>query len=308
MNYKLGKAGEKGIRNRDISYGGCSGLLIHRGLLIDFKMNKTTDNKPLYEDILKKLSHNILVAFFSAALLCCGLYGFVIYLHNGHIVEGQNRIIRIYNSQMNKMESAKLSLNIRDSQREKEMSAFHEEVKSLLELEYNRIQNEFEAIEIWTGVLTVIFLIFSFYSLFKTEQLENQSRDELAKLKKLFEDGQLKLGKFDANSETALTKLNTSVDEIKKNVKNQIDGLFSKGQTDALTDIDKRAKGILETYRTQIEEMLSTNQQSIEKSFDLYLKKLQSVIDKDLDMGDFGEEELDEEELNKEQENEGKEE
>ena len=156
-------------------------------------MNKTTDNKPLYEDILKKLSHNILVAFFSAALLCCGLYGFVIYLHNGHIVEGQNRIIRIYNSQMNKMESAKLSLNIRDSQREKEMSAFHEEVKSLLELEYNRIQNEFEAIEIWTGVLTVIFLIFSFYSLFKTEQLENQSRDELAKLKKLFEDGQLKL-------------------------------------------------------------------------------------------------------------------
>lgn len=271
-------------------------------------MNKTTDNKPLYEDILKKLSHNILVAFFSAALLCCGLYGFVIYLHNGHIVEGQNRIIRIYNSQMNKMESAKLSLNIRDSQREKEMQAFHEEVKSLLELEYNRIQNEFEAIEIWTGVLTVIFLIFSFYSLFKTEQLENQSRDELAKLKKLFEDGQLKLGKFDANTETALTKLNTSVDEIKKNVKDQIDGLFSKGQTDTLSDIDKRAKGILETYKMQIEEMLSTNQQSIEKSFDLYLKKLQSVIDKDLDMGDFGEEELDEEELNKEQENEGKEE
>lgn len=177
-----------------------------------------------------------------------------------------------------------------------------------MELEYNRIQNEFEAIEIWTGVLTVIFLIFSFYSLFKTEQLENQSRDELAKLKKLFEDGQLKLGRFDANSETALTKLNTSVDEIKKNVKDQIDGLFSKGQTDALTDIGKRAKGILETYKTQIEEMLSTNQQSIEKNFDLYLKKLQSVIDKDLDMGDFGEEELDEEELNKEQENEGKEE
>lgn len=271
-------------------------------------MSGTTEDKTQNEDIVKKLSHNILVAFFSAVLICCGLYGYVIYLHNGHIVEGQNRIIHIYDRQMKKMESTKPSLNKIDSQREKEMSAFHEEVKSLLELEYNRIQNEFEAIEIWTGVLTVIFLIFSFYSLFKTEQLENQSRDELAKLKKLFEDGQLKLGKFDANSETALTKLNTSVDEIKKNVKDQIDGLFSKGQTDALTDIDKRAKGILETYKTQIEEMLSTNQQSIEKNFDLYLKKLQSVIDKDLDMGDFGEEELDEEELNKEQENEGKEE
>lgn len=271
-------------------------------------MSEETKLKKSSEDTKGKASHNILVSFMSALLLCCGLYGIAIYMHNDHIVEGQNRIIRIYTNQIEKMETAKAPQNIRDSLREKELQTFHEEVKSLLELEFNRIQNEFEAIEIWTGVLTVIFLIFSFYSLFKTEQLENQSRDELAKLKKLFEDGQLKLGKFDANSETALTKLNTSVDEIKKNVKDQIDGLFSKGQTGALTDIDKRAKGILETYKTQIEEMLSTNKQSIEKSFDLYLKKLQSVIDKDLDMGDFGEEELDEEELNKEQENEGKEE
>lgn len=264
-------------------------------------MNFANDNKG-------KASHNILFAFMSALLLCCGLYGFAIYLHNNHIVEGQNRIIKIYSCQVEKIESAKIPQSIRDSQREKELHTFHEEVKSLLELEFNRIQNEFEAIEIWTGVLTVIFLIFSFYSLFKTEQLENQSRDELAKLKNLFEDGKLKLGMFDTNSETALTKLNTSVDEIKKNTKEQIEGVLSKGQAAALTDIDKRAKEILETYKSQIKEMLSANLQSIEKSYDVYLKKLQSVIDKDLDMSDYGEEELDEEELCKEQEDEGKEE
>ena len=255
-----------------------------------------------------KASHNILVAFLSALLLCCGLYGMAIYLHNDHIVEGQNRIIRIYTHQIEKMELAKTPLNMRDSQREKEMQAFHEEVKSLLELEFNRIQNEFEAIEIWTGVLTVIFLIFSFYSLFKTEQLENQSRDELAKLKKLFEDGQLKIGTFDTNSESALNRLNASVEEIKKATKEQIDGVLSKGRADALTDIDKRAKGILDTYKTQIKEMLSANQQSIEKSYDLYINKLQSMIDKDMVTDDYIEEELDEEELSKEQNNAGKEE
>lgn len=270
-------------------------------------MNETVDYKPLYEDILKKLSHNILVAFFSAALLCCGLYGFVIYLHNGHIVEGQNRIIRIYNSQMNKMEPSKLSMNMRDSQREKEMSAFHEEVKSLLELEYNRIQNEFEAIEIWTGILTVIFLIFSFYSLFKTEQLENQSRDELVKLKKLFEDGQLKLGTFDANSETALTKLNTSVDEIKKNAKDQIAAKFEAEKSNAVSDIGNRAKELLNTYKGQLEEMMKENQVSIEKGYSEYIQKLQSAINNDTDLGEYGEEELDEEELSKEQENKEKE-
>ena len=124
----------------------------------------TEMNSPNVEG--KKTSHGILVAFFSALLLCCGLYGLAIYLHNDHIVEGQNRIIKTYIQQVKESESTKMPMSMRESQRENEMKAFHQEVKSLLELEFNRIQNEFEAIEIWTGVLTVIFLIFSFYSLF----------------------------------------------------------------------------------------------------------------------------------------------
>ena len=94
-------------------------------------MNETNvDEKVTSDDIVKKLSHGILVAFFSAVLLCCGLYGYVIYLHNGHIVEGQNRIIRIYDRQMKKMESTNPSVNIREKQREDEMKAFHQEVKN----------------------------------------------------------------------------------------------------------------------------------------------------------------------------------
>ena len=153
----------------------------------------------------------------------------------------------------------------------------------------------------------MIFLIFSFYSLFKTEQLENQSRDELAKLKKLFEDGQLKLGTFDANSETALTKLNTSVDEIKKNAKDQIAAKFEVEKSNAVSDLGNRAKELLNTYKGQLEEMMKVNQVSIEKGYSEYIQKLQSAINNDADLGEYGEEELDEEELSKEQENEEKE-
>ena len=81
--------------------------------------------------------------FFSAFLICCGLYGYAIYLHNGHIVEGQNRIIKTYSQQVERIESRRNSINIRDNLREKEMEAFHQEAKSLLELEFNRIQIEF---------------------------------------------------------------------------------------------------------------------------------------------------------------------
>lgn len=271
-------------------------------------MNETNvDEKVTSDDIVKKLSHGILVAFFSAVLLCCGLYGYVIYLHNGHIVEGQNRIIRIYDRQMKKMESTNPSVNIREKQREDEMKAFHQEVKTLLELEYNRIQNEFEAIEIWTGVLTVIFLIFSFYSLFKTEQLENQSKDELKRIKKIGEDGETKIGSFDTKSNNALEAVKSSVEKIEQNSKDHIDDILKGKKADALADFDKRAKEILEAYVTRFNEFVAANKASVEKSYALHEKKLQSIIEKDLDLGEYGEEELDEEELNDNQESERKE-
>lgn len=270
-------------------------------------MSETAGNKSSNEKDVKKTSHCGLVAYLSALLLCCGLYGFAIYLHNGHIIEGQNRIIRTYARQMEKMESTKAPMSMREIQRENELKAFHQEVKSLLELEFNRIQNEFEAIEIWTGILTVIFLIFSFYSLFKTEQLENQSRDELSRIKKISEDGETKLGAFDNDSKKALSTLKSSVDEIKKGAEERIDGLLKKGQSDVLNDFDKRAKEILETYKSKLEELVDSNQASIEKSYDLYLKKLQSIIEKDSDLGDLGEIELDEEELKNNQGDEEKE-
>ena len=206
------------------------------------------------------------------------------------------------------MESSKMPMSMRESQKENEMKAFHQEVKTLLELEFNRIQNEFEAIEIWTGVLTVIFLIFSFYSLFKTEQLENQSKDELKRIKKISEDGETKLSTFDTNSSNALVALNKSVEEIKNESNQQITNLLKKEKTAALTDFDSRAKEMLETYKTQIEELMFKNQQWVEKACDLYVKKLQEMIEKGIDLEDQGEEELDDEEMNKDIENEEKEE
>lgn len=257
----------------------------------------------------KSSSHNnILVAFLSALLICCGLYGFVIYLHNGHVVEGQNRIIRTYTQQVERLEARKNPVNKRDNQREKEMEAFHQEVKSLLELEFNRIQNEFEAIEIWTGVLTVIFLIFSFYSLFKTEQLENQSKDELLRIKKISDDGNQKLGEFNKASTEGLKSLTSTTERIEKNSKDQIDNLLGAGQAESLKLFDERAKALLETYKGTINEIIAKNLKVIEKNQGVYLKKLQSVVDKDIQLGDTDEDELDEEELRKDKEREEKEE
>lgn len=261
-----------------------------------------SDNTNL-EDLNKWKSHyGVLISFFCVIILCCGFYGFAMYIHNNHIIEGQNRIIRTYTQQLAKIDSSKPTSIFNDNQ--KEISSFHQEVKALLELEFNRIQNEFEAIEIWTGILTIIFLIFSFYSLFKTEQLEKQAKDELLRLKKINEDGLLKLTKFETDSDARLTTLKTEAERIKKDAEDQITAKLEIEKSNAVTDMSDRARKLLATYKGQLEELMKANQISIEKGYSEYIQKIQSVIDNDTDIAEYGEEELDEEELSKNQESE----
>ncbi len=54
--------------------------------------------------------------------------------------------------------------------------------RDLLELQYAKIQHEYESIQIWYGILTVIFLVFSFYSLYKVDDIVKQGKDGLKDL------------------------------------------------------------------------------------------------------------------------------
>lgn len=49
----------------------------------------------------------------------------------------------------------------------------------VMELELAKIQHEYEALELWGALLTIVFLIFSFYSLYKSDELARDSRAAL---------------------------------------------------------------------------------------------------------------------------------
>ncbi len=56
------------------------------------------------------------------------------------------------------------------------------DTKNQLSLEFNKLQNEYYTLQLWGGILTIVFLIFTFYSLFKTDDLMKQGHDGLEKL------------------------------------------------------------------------------------------------------------------------------
>lgn len=69
-----------------------------------------------------------------------------------------------------------------------EYQLMRDEIRNLLQLEFNKMQNEYEALELWAAILTVVFLIFSFYSFFKTEHLEEQGHQSIGHISEMEEN------------------------------------------------------------------------------------------------------------------------
>lgn len=242
-------------------------------------------------------SHNGLLSFLIAVIICCGFWAVTLYLHDGHIANGQQKIINTYVQQMKRYEADNNVHGAKGWKEGKELEKFHQEVKALLELEFNRVQNEFEALEIWAGILTVIFLIFSFYSLFKTEQLENQSREGMESIRRLNIEGKTKLEEFDSSSKSKLAAIDNSIVDLKDKTTKELNEIIKKGLNGSVSEFGTTAKELLTKYKTELDDLISKHKLEIKKEYDMYAQKLQDNMNKENDSSDGGEDELDEEEL-----------
>lgn len=66
-----------------------------------------------------------------------------------------------------------------------DLSGSNERICNLLEAEFSKIQSEYEILNLWCALLTVVFLIFSFFSIFKANEMANQSENALSNMRHL---------------------------------------------------------------------------------------------------------------------------
>lgn len=209
------------------------------------------------------------LCYFVTILCCCGIYYMAIYTQHSNFVEGQERIIRTHHEYLKNAQSTQTSANAAFRRQVQEYDNVQQEIKSLLELEFNRIQNEFESLEIWAGVLTVIFLIFSFYSLQKTEQMEHESREGMRRIKQIiskaekkhlqFEtDGNTKLSKFDSDSQSKLTTFDTE--------KSNRFSIFDTDKDNKLKEIEIKLEQTVNAFTQTSAEKLSGIEDKIAKA------------------------------------------
>lgn len=127
----------------------------------------------------------------------------------------------------------------------------------LLELHFNRIQHEYTVLALWAGVLMIVFLIFSFYSLYKTDDIAKQGKESLKEIKEkgdnVLKDLQKILADLNKEAGDRIAKLNKDIDSTQNDM-NTLASQF-KSRVDSL---ELTAKGLEQLFYVQEEKQVSS--------------------------------------------------
>lgn len=140
-------------------------------------------------------------------------------------------------------------------------------VHSMLELQDAKIQSNFTILSIWAGVLMVVFLIFSIYSMFKTDELMRQSREGLLAVedaKKKAEDN-VQMVKVKASEQVKLVT-DTANNEMQKFQENERAALER-----IINDMDRQKIALQVIYKKQAEDF--------NQLYDDYVDKLKQATE-----------------------------
>ena len=92
----------------------------------------------------------------------------------------------------------------------REILLSQEEMSNLVEMHIDKIENDYAQIGIWGGVLSVIFIIFGFFAIFKIEESKSEAKDVLNEVKELGRNASKEVEKLQnqaTNLDSSLTKI-----------------------------------------------------------------------------------------------------
>lgn len=151
------------------------------------------------------------------------------------------------------------------------------QIKGMLEIQLDRIRDEYETLALWGGIITVVFLIFSFYSLFKTEDFTRQAQQTLNGLEYMREeaedetkgiDAKVKQAKQDIDKELQLT--NSLLSEIRNNASKALEA-FNQEKEEILARMMEYSNSEIERInesRADLISLVNDKIQQIEKRID----------------------------------------
>lgn len=158
------------------------------------------------------------------------------------------------------------------------------EVRDVLDRQSSKIQQEYETLEVWCGIITVVFLIFSFYSLFKVEDIVNQGKAGLKELEEIKEKGN---GKIDDFIKVTQSKTGQTIAEMVNKMAVQKSEFLEAATKEAKTKIEEETKVLdkyvadyistVDTKSRDFDSSLNNKYQEIEQKHNQYKDSLEDM-------------------------------
>ena len=147
------------------------------------------------------------------------------------------------------------------------------QMNSMLDAHLDKIEHEYSNITLWAAVLTILFLVFSFYSIFKMDELVQQGSVGLRDIRRLKEKG-----------EEDLTSIIKRGEESLKDSKSQLSSFIDVQQQIVSSTIDEISKS-----KSQIDQKYGDEIIARVNLLDSYIKLVQKfleekgIVEQDLD-------------------------
>lgn len=167
------------------------------------------------------------------------------------------------------------------------------QTKAMIDLHLNKVEHEYSNITIWGAALTILFLVFSFYSLYKIDELIKQGNEGLKDIRNIKRSGEKLIDKLEKNSNSLLERTEESIGnfiseqqnrmqqtfEMSQEAQNRISALHGDMQESLAKtkdEFDRQSLNILQEFKNEKDTLLNEE----ESKFDLKQKELDDLIKK----------------------------
>ena len=158
------------------------------------------------------------------------------------------------------------------------------QTKAMIDLHLDKIEHEYSNITMWGAILTILFLVFSFYSLYKIDELIKQGQDGVVKIDEIKKDGEESVKKFKDEKQKI-------VDDMEKQLPEMMDALY-KGLQQKNEEFTQQLQGQSKSTVEYLDFVKTELNSKSANLLDDYRKQLAYITEKNIETADSQQEEL----------------
>lgn len=212
--------------------------------------------------------HKFLWAIIIATVLASGCFAFITYSFkqaHASIVQAHNTSLRKVQEMLEPAKMSKDSCFYVNEQLISGVNAHMNTSRELLELLSTRIQSDYAILSLWAGILMIVFLVFSIYSMFKTDEILRQSREGLKAIEAREKEADSIIESVETKTNEEITKVSSKASEESARI-----------QQDASNTIDEVRKEILD-MRKEFSTDVSEKSKAFQDKYDEMMRKLEET-------------------------------